>query len=115
MVFCRSPSVQAGAARDAPGLRRVFSASRDDLARRSSRALSPSGRRSMSYRSVKRVLGETHLEWKCLLLFGAAALVLTGASFWFYGWQTEKLVYKQSGQRARPNANAIFLVEHFKA
>jgi signal transduction histidine kinase len=69
----------------------------------------------MSYRSVKRVLGETHLEWKCLLYFGGLALVFTGASFWFYGWQTEKLVYKQSGQRARPNAELIITVEHFKA
>src|SRR5262245_49811032 len=69
----------------------------------------------MSYRSVKRVLGETHLEWKCLLFFGGCALVLIGASFWFYGWQTEKLVYKQSGQRARPNASLTFLLEHIKA
>src|SRR5262245_27509543 len=69
----------------------------------------------MSYRSVKRVLGETHLEWKCLLYFGTLALVLTGASFWFYGWRTEKLVHKQSGQRAQPNAEAIFQIEHMKA
>ncbi len=69
----------------------------------------------MSYRSVKRVLGETHLEWKCLLFFGVCALLLTGGSFWFYAGLTQKLVYRQSGQRARPNAAAIILLEHNKA
>ncbi len=48
------------------------------------------------------------LLWRC-------ALLLTGASFWFYARQTQKLVYKQSGQRARPNAAAIILLEHNKA
>ena len=46
----------------------------------------------MSYRSIKRVLGETSLERKCRFLFGACLLLLIIASFWVYGWQTEKLV-----------------------
>ena len=51
----------------------------------------------MSYRSIKRVLGETSLERKCRFLFGACLLLLITASFWFYGDQTE-----QDRQRAEP-------------
>ena len=36
----------------------------------------------MSYRSIKRVLGETSLERKCRLLFGACLLLLIGGAFW---------------------------------
>jgi len=36
----------------------------------------------MSYRSIKRVLGETSLERKCRFLFGACLLLLVTATFW---------------------------------
>jgi signal transduction histidine kinase len=36
----------------------------------------------MSYRSIKRVLGETSLERKCRLLFGACLLLLITGTFW---------------------------------
>ena len=36
----------------------------------------------MSYRSIKRVLGETSLERKCRFLFGACLLLLITATFW---------------------------------
>ncbi len=36
----------------------------------------------MSYRSIKRVLGETSLERKCRFLFGACLLLLITGSFW---------------------------------
>ena len=36
----------------------------------------------MSYRSIKRVLGETSLERKCRLLFGACLLLLISGAFW---------------------------------
>jgi two-component system sensor histidine kinase BarA len=68
----------------------------------------------MSYRSVKRVLGETHLEWKLLVAFGAAALLCICLSFWVYGRQTEKLVYRQNGQRARLLVNNILFHLHWK-
>ena len=55
----------------------------------------------MSYRSVKRVLGETSLERKCRFLFGACLLVLITASFWWYGSHTEKLVYQQNRSTGR--------------
>ena len=50
----------------------------------------------MSYRSIKRVLGETSLERKCRLLFGACLTLLITASFWFYGGQTEQIVNEQN-------------------
>jgi two-component system, NarL family, sensor histidine kinase BarA len=49
---------------------------------------------AMSYRSIKRVLGETSLERKCRFLFGICLLFLITGSFWWYSFQTEQLVYK---------------------
>lgn len=50
----------------------------------------------MSYRSIKRVLGETSLERKCRLLFGACLFVLITASFWLYSFQTQGIVNEQN-------------------
>ena len=50
----------------------------------------------VSYRTFKRALGETNLERKCRLLFGACLLVLITGSFWWYGSQTDKLVYERN-------------------
>jgi signal transduction histidine kinase len=47
----------------------------------------------MSYRTVKRALGETNLERKCRLLFGTCLLVLISGSFWWYGTATDRIVY----------------------
>jgi two-component system sensor histidine kinase BarA len=49
----------------------------------------------MSYRAFKRLLGETSLERKCLLLFGTATLLMITLSFYWYQRQTEELAYKQ--------------------
>jgi signal transduction histidine kinase len=46
----------------------------------------------MSYRTVKRVLGETSLERKCRWWFGLSLVVLLTLSFTWYGRRTEKLV-----------------------
>lgn len=46
----------------------------------------------MSYRSFKRVLGETSLERKCRILFGVSLLLLITAAFWYAGWKAEELV-----------------------
>ena len=40
----------------------------------------------MSYRTVKRLLGETSLERKCRYLFGGGLLLLIVASF--YVWRS---------------------------
>jgi len=50
----------------------------------------------MSYQSFKRVLGETNLERKCRFLFGACLLVLITTSFYYYGRQTESVVYESN-------------------
>jgi len=55
----------------------------------------------MSYRSFKRVLGETSLERKCRILFGVSLLLLLTLAFWYAGRTAEKLVRegpKRTGQ-----------------
>ena len=46
----------------------------------------------MSYRTFKRVLGETNLERKCRWWFGISLAVMLTLSFTWYGRQTDKLV-----------------------
>ena len=46
----------------------------------------------MSYHSFKRVLGETSLERKCRLLFGACLLLLISLAFWWAEMNAERLV-----------------------
>jgi signal transduction histidine kinase len=46
----------------------------------------------MSYRTFKRVLGETNLERKCRWWFGLSLVVLLTLSFTWYGRETDKLV-----------------------
>ncbi|MFO1021435.1 MAG: hypothetical protein U0903_12170 [Planctomycetales bacterium] len=50
----------------------------------------------MSYRTFKRLLGETSLERKCRFLFGGGLLLLILGSFYFYGLQTSQMVYDQN-------------------
>ncbi len=68
----------------------------------------------MSYRSIKRVLGETSLERKCRFLFGACLLLLITASFWWYGTQTAKIVYNQNRETGRLLVDQVMLVKHWK-
>ncbi|MFQ3649471.1 MAG: hypothetical protein SNJ75_03995, partial [Gemmataceae bacterium] len=55
----------------------------------------------MSYRSFKRLLGETSLERKCHFLFGTFSVLLITGSFWFYARQTEYLAYEQLNTACR--------------
>jgi two-component system sensor histidine kinase BarA len=57
--------------------------------------------RPLSYRSFKRVLGETNLERKCRFFFGFCLLFLIAGSFWWYGAQTEKIVVQNMRTTAR--------------
>lgn len=68
----------------------------------------------MSYRSFKRVLGETSLERKCRFLFGACLLLLITSSFWLYGWRTENLVYEKSSNTGRLLVDSIVRDYHWK-
>jgi len=68
----------------------------------------------MSYRSLKRVLGETSLERKFLVLFGIALLILIAGSFSWYRLITEKLVYEASRESARGLVDTIVVLQHAK-
>ncbi len=67
----------------------------------------------MSYRSIKRVLGESSLERKCRFLFGAYLLLLICASFMLYGWLTERLVYEQNPIKGRLLVGQAMYKVHF--
>ena len=45
----------------------------------------------MSYRSLKRVLGETSLERKCRILFGISLLILIATAFYYAAHRSEEL------------------------
>jgi signal transduction histidine kinase len=55
----------------------------------------------MSYRALKRLLGETSLERKCHLLFGTFSVLLITVSFLLYARQTEHLAYEQINTACR--------------
>lgn len=68
----------------------------------------------MSYRTIKRLLGETSLERKCRMLFGTGLLLLIAGSFALYGWQTVRLVYDQNRNLARALVDPIFRQYHLE-
>ena len=68
----------------------------------------------MSYRSIKTVLGETSLERKCRFLFGASLLLLITASFWWYGWQMEKVVYRENSKTGRLLVDQAMFTKHWR-
>ncbi|MEZ6065943.1 MAG: ATP-binding protein [Planctomycetaceae bacterium] len=67
----------------------------------------------MSYRSFKRVLGETSLERKCLVLFGGGLLLLITASFYFYARLNLRVVREQYNKRADLLITANLQAEHW--
>ncbi len=66
----------------------------------------------MSYRSIKRLLGETSLERKCRLLFGGGLLLLISGSFYIYARQTQQLVFVQNTDLARSLVASVILEKH---
>src|SRR3954454_24946207 len=68
----------------------------------------------MSYRSFKRLLGETSLERKCRLLFGLATLCLITVSFVWYGWSTEGLAPDQAEITGRIAVSKAVINAHLK-
>jgi two-component system, NarL family, sensor histidine kinase BarA len=69
----------------------------------------------MSYRTVKRLLGETSLERKSRYLFGGSLLLLIAASFYVYAKLTSDLVYEQNPKQAEKLIFPIILEKHIKA
>lgn len=54
----------------------------------------------MSYRTLKRLLGETNFEVKCLVLFGIGLSTLAISTFFLYWWQTSSLIDNQNRTNA---------------
>lgn len=69
----------------------------------------------MSYRTIKRLLGETSLERKCRFLFGSGLLTLITTSFYFYARQTTELVYSQNQVAARLLVAPVILEKHWES
>ncbi len=68
----------------------------------------------MSYKTFKKLLGETSLERKCRFLFGSGLLLLITASFYLYGRLTAKLVDEQNLINGRLSTVPIILFKHWK-
>jgi len=69
----------------------------------------------MAVRSFKQVLGETGLERKCRLLFGVCLFILITASFWWYGSQTEEMVYRQNRTTGRLLVDQVMYIKHWES
>ncbi len=68
----------------------------------------------MSYRTIKKLLGETSLERKCRFLFGGGLMILITGSFYFYARLNSTLVYKQNQTTGRLLISPILLETHWK-
>lgn len=68
----------------------------------------------MSYKTFKKLLGETSLERKCRFLFGSGLLLLITASFYLYGRLTAELVEEQNKINGRLSTVPIILFKHWK-
>lgn len=60
------------------------------------------------------MLGETSLERKCRLLFGAALMTLITTSFWIYAARTRRIVESQQIGKARDLVHSIVYRQHVK-
>lgn len=69
---------------------------------------------SMSYRTLKQLMGETNLERKCRLLFGLATLLLITGSFLWYGWSTAGLASEQAEMAGRLAATQTLVQAHLR-
>ncbi len=66
----------------------------------------------MSYRGLTKSIGETSLERKCRLLFGACLLPLIAGSFWWSARQTNQLVEVQARTTGEALAIAALVELH---
>jgi two-component system sensor histidine kinase BarA len=69
----------------------------------------------ITYRSFKKLLGETSLERKCRFLFGGGLMLLITGSFWFYAHRTAQIVNAQNEQTARTLVRKVLQIEHRKS
>lgn len=67
----------------------------------------------ISYRSLKKLVGESSLERKCRFLFGCALLFLITASFGLYASRTKRLVEYQQLLAARMLVPRLLQLRHY--
>ena len=68
----------------------------------------------ISYRALKKLIGETSLEIKCRFLFGLALLVLITTSFYVYARRTRSLVESQQILAARGLVFRLVQLRHYQ-
>jgi len=68
----------------------------------------------VSYRALKKLIGETSLERKCRFLFGAALGLLITASLWWHASRTRDLVNNQQENAARRLVPQILRLHHYQ-
>jgi len=66
----------------------------------------------MSYRAVKRLLGETSLERKCRFLFGGSLMLLITGSFYFYAQLNLRIIRDQNREQASLLVSPSLWAEH---
>ncbi|MCH7990339.1 MAG: HAMP domain-containing histidine kinase [Planctomycetes bacterium] len=69
----------------------------------------------MSYRTIKKLLGETSLERKFRFLFGGGLLLLIASSFWFANRMNKSLVDDLNRRTARMLVSSVVLEKHLKS
>ena len=69
----------------------------------------------MSYRGIKRVLGESSLERKILILFGVCLLLLIGGSFLGVERVTEKTIRGNTRDKAKGLVGDFILRTHLRS
>jgi two-component system sensor histidine kinase BarA len=68
----------------------------------------------ITYRSFKKLLGETSLERKCRYLFGLALLGLIAGSFWLQAHRTRQLVINQKIIEAKTLLPRLLTIRHLE-
>ena len=68
----------------------------------------------MSYRGIKRVLGESSLERKIRILFGLCLLALIGGAFFWVNRISEDLIYRNTRDQANSLYSDFILRTHLK-
>ena len=69
----------------------------------------------MSYRGIKRVLGESSLERKILILFGVCLLLLIGGSFLWVSRVTEDTIRQNTRDKAKGLVGDFILRTHLRS
>jgi len=67
----------------------------------------------MSYRTFKKLMGETSLERKCRFLFGGGLMLLITGSFYFYARLNARLVNEQTTETARKLVGPALMKAHW--